>query len=139
MSEALDEGTGKESQPTRYLSSEEVPGPAVVAEPPSGVLPAGAAVLTVVRGRSAGARYVLTSATTVIGRSSDCDIVLDDSAVSRRHAEIRRGEVGFTLADRGSLNGTYLNRVPVDDVPLSDGDHIQVGQFRLQFRVPHAG
>jgi pSer/pThr/pTyr-binding forkhead associated (FHA) protein len=65
--------------------------------------------------------------------------VLDDSAVSRKHAEIRRGEAGFTLVDKGSLNGTYLNRAPVDQVRLSDGDHIQVGQFHLQFRVPPAG
>jgi pSer/pThr/pTyr-binding forkhead associated (FHA) protein len=139
MSETVGEGTGGESQPTRQLAAEEIPAAApAVAEPAPGGLPAGAAALTVVRGRNAGTQYILSAATTVLGRSSDCDIVLDDSAVSRRHAEVRRGEAGFILADRGSLNGTYLNRAPVDQVHLSDGDHIQVGQFRLQFRVPAA-
>jgi pSer/pThr/pTyr-binding forkhead associated (FHA) protein len=139
MSEAVGAGTGRDGEPTRYLQAGEVPAAPAVAEPAAGELPAGAAVLTVVRGRNAGTQHVLSAGTTVLGRSSDCDIVLDDSAVSRRHAEIRRGEAGFTLADRGSLNGTYLNRAPVDEVRLSDGDRIQVGQFRLQFRVPATG
>jgi pSer/pThr/pTyr-binding forkhead associated (FHA) protein len=140
MSDTVGGGTDRESEPTRQLAAEEIPTAAVSAgaEPAPGGLPAGAAVLTVVRGRNAGTQYILSAATTVLGRSSDCDIVLDDSAVSRRHAEIRRGETGFILADRGSLNGTYLNRAPVDRVHLSDGDHIQVGQFRLQFQAPAA-
>jgi pSer/pThr/pTyr-binding forkhead associated (FHA) protein len=140
MTEAVGEGTGRDNQRTQYLSAEETPVAApALAGPAADELPVGAAVLTVVRGKNAGSQYVLSSVTTVIGRSSDCEIVLDDSAVSRRHAEIRRADAGFTLADKGSLNGTYLNRAPVDEVRLSDGDHIQVGQFRLQFRVPPAG
>jgi pSer/pThr/pTyr-binding forkhead associated (FHA) protein len=75
------------------------------------------------------------SGTTVLGRHSDCGIVLSDVTVSRRHAEVRPVEGGFTLTDLGSLNGSYVNRKPIDTVPLANGDEIAVGVFRLVFRA----
>lgn len=68
-----------------------------------------------------------------VGRSPESDIVLDDVTVSRRHAEIERGERGFRIRDVGSLNGTYVNRVRVDAVDLRNGDEIQIGKYRFRF------
>ena len=51
----------------------------------------------------------------------------------------QRPEGGFTVVDVGSLNGTYVNREPVDASPLAHGDEVQIGKFRLVFFVPAAG
>jgi pSer/pThr/pTyr-binding forkhead associated (FHA) protein len=71
----------------------------------------------------------LTSA----GRNPDSDIFLDDLTVSRRHAEFEREDGEFRIVDVGSLNGTYVNRHPVDSVVLANHDKIQIGTFRLVF------
>ncbi len=68
-----------------------------------------------------------------VGRGPESDIFLDDVTVSRRHAEIERGERGYRIRDVGSLNGTYVNRVRVDAVDLRNGDEIQVGKYRFRF------
>ncbi|MGL6234918.1 MAG: oxoglutarate dehydrogenase inhibitor Odhl [Segniliparus sp.] len=96
-------------------------------------LPAGAALLVVKRGPNAGSRFLLDQVTTSAGRHPDSDIFLDDVTVSRRHAEFRRAENGFSVVDVGSLNGTYVNREPVDSALLSNGDEVQIGKFRLVF------
>jgi len=68
-----------------------------------------------------------------VGRDSESVIFLDDVTVSRKHAEIERGERGYRIRDVGSLNGTYVNRVRVDSVDLRNGDEIQVGKYRFKF------
>jgi pSer/pThr/pTyr-binding forkhead associated (FHA) protein len=45
----------------------------------------------------------------VIGRGSDCDVVIQDAKASRRHCKLSRAEEGFVLEDLGSRNGTYVN------------------------------
>ena len=99
------------------------------------LLAAGAALLVVKRGPNAGSRFLLDQETTSAGRHPDSDIFLDDVTVSRRHAEFRSVEGGFTVVDVGSLNGTYVNREPVDASPLAHGDEVQIGKFRLVFYV----
>jgi hypothetical protein len=71
--------------------------------------------------------------TTVIGRSSDCDIVVGDPNVSRRHAEIRQMGRGFSLVDLGSTNGTEVNGQRVTETSLMNGDVIGVGTTRITF------
>jgi pSer/pThr/pTyr-binding forkhead associated (FHA) protein len=66
-------------------------------------------------------------------RDTESDIFLDDVTVSRKHAEIARGERGYRICDVGSLNGTYVNRVRVDAVDLRNGDEIQIGKYRFKF------
>lgn len=100
---------------------------------PEKELSAGAAVLVVKRGPSAGARFVLTKQVTTAGRHPESDIFLDDITVSRRHAEIRKQDHSFQIADMGSLNGTYVNKLRVEKTDLSSGDEIQIGKFRLIF------
>ena len=103
--------------------------------PVSGVegLPVGSALLVVKRGPNAGSRFLLDQPTTSAGRHPDSDIFLDDVTVSRRHAEFRQEDDDFQVVDVGSLNGTYVNREPVDSAVLANGDEVQIGKFRLVF------
>ena len=96
-------------------------------------LPSGAALLIVTRGPNAGSRFLLERPVISAGRHPGSDIVLDDGTVSRRHAEFQREEGEFRVVDVGSLNGTYVNREPVDSAVLANGDEIQIGKFRLVF------
>ena len=93
----------------------------------------GSALLVVKRGPNAGSRFLLDQDVTTAGRHPDSDIFLDDVTVSRRHAEFRREGTGYTVHDVGSLNGTYVNREPIDAAPLSGGDEVQIGKFRLVY------
>lgn len=96
-------------------------------------LPPGSALLVVKRGPNAGSRFLLDQAATSAGRHPASDIFLDDVTVSRRHAEFRQVEQAFEVVDVGSLNGTYVNREPVDAAVLANGDEVQIGKFRLVF------
>ncbi|MET9712109.1 FHA domain-containing protein [Nocardiopsis alba] len=94
-------------------------------------LPPGTALLVVRRGPNAGSRFLLDSDVTTAGRHPNSDIFLDDVTVSRRHVEFFRRGNGFGVRDVGSLNGTYVNREPVDEAELGGGDEIQIGKFRM--------
>jgi pSer/pThr/pTyr-binding forkhead associated (FHA) protein len=78
----------------------------------------GSALLVVKRGPNAGSRFLLDQEVTTAGRHPDSDIFLDDVTVSRRHAEFRREGSGYTVHDVGSLNGTYVNREPIEPASL---------------------
>lgn len=96
-------------------------------------LPSGSALLIAHSGPNAGARFLLDEDITKAGRHPNADIFLDDVTVSRQHAEFRRADNGFMVADTRSLNGTYVNNDRVDGVALRNGDEIQIGKFRLTF------
>jgi pSer/pThr/pTyr-binding forkhead associated (FHA) protein len=96
-------------------------------------LPSGAGVVVVKRGPNAGSRFLLDQPVTSAGRHPESDIFLDDVTVSRRHAEFHLQSGEFRVVDIGSLNGTYVNREPVDAAALDNGDEIQIGKFRLVF------
>ena len=103
-------------------------------------LPAGNALLIVTRGPDVGARYLLDKEVVTAGRSPKSDIFLDDITVSRHHAEFGMGEGQVTLMDKGSLNGTYVNRTLVDQgAVLRPGDEVQIGKFRMLFFVSEHG
>jgi pSer/pThr/pTyr-binding forkhead associated (FHA) protein len=82
-----------------------------------------------------GKRTVLSGSRVVLGRSRDCDVRLDDPNVSRRHAELRREEGGWVVADLGSTNGVKVNGRQVSEAPLKPGDEIVIGLERLTFEV----
>lgn len=90
--------------------------------------------LVVNRGADAGTVLAVTRPRTMIGRQRDADIVLDDVTVSRRHAELVHQNGRTILVDGDSLNGTYVNRRPVEQVELADGDEIWIGKVRFTFR-----
>jgi hypothetical protein len=83
-----------------------------------------------------GRRLLVPPTGATIGRSRDCDIVLEDSGISRRHAEIRPGGGGWTLADLGSTNGVRVNgRTLKGAQPLSAGDQVELGSTEIVFEV----
>jgi pSer/pThr/pTyr-binding forkhead associated (FHA) protein len=84
-------------------------------------------------GGMAGQSFQPADGRTLVGRSPECDIFLDDVTVSRRHAEIHRDGDTFTIRDLGSLNGTYVNRKRIESAVLQNDDEVQVGKYRLTF------
>jgi pSer/pThr/pTyr-binding forkhead associated (FHA) protein len=93
----------------------------------------GTALLVVLRGPNAGARFLLDADEVSTGRHPNSDIFLDDVTVSRKHATFRREGDVFLVRDVGSLNGTYVNRERIDEVALKTRDEVQIGKFRLVF------
>jgi hypothetical protein len=83
----------------------------------------------------AGDRITLGEDPITIGRLPECDIVLDDTKVSRRHAEVRRDGVGVLVVDLGSTNGTQVNGAGVRERALTDGDQITVGGTTLRYEA----
>jgi hypothetical protein len=82
-----------------------------------------------------GRRSMLGGNRVVIGRSRDCDVVVTDPNVSRRHAELRRGEHGWSVVDLGSTNGVKVNGRRVDSTRLQSGDRITIGVTDLTFEL----
>ncbi len=132
-----EEGKGETTSAFRAnLHGELVASAAAAAEPGRWAvegLPSGSALLVVKRGPTAGSRFPLDQPVTSAGRHPGSDVFLDDITVSRRHAEFRRETGEFRVVDIGSLNGTYVNRQPVESAVLASGDEIQIGKFRLVF------
>jgi two-component system response regulator GlrR len=91
--------------------------------------------LKVIKGPDKGQQKDLPHPGAVVGSSPDCDLMLTDAAVSRRHFEILPGEDGFTLRDLGSKNGTLVGGMLLGQVTLTAGADIQVGQSRLRFSI----
>ena len=84
-----------------------------------------------------GARRLLVPpAGGTVGRSRDCDVVLEDAGISRRHAELRPGPGGWTVADLGSTNGVRVNGTQVRGVQLlRSGDLLELGSTEIVFEV----
>jgi pSer/pThr/pTyr-binding forkhead associated (FHA) protein len=91
-----------------------------------------ALVIRLGAGRS-GDHFGINEGQTMIGRSPDSDVFLDDVTVSREHAALERRADGVHILDLGSLNGTYVNRARVEHARLADGDELQIGKYRLTF------
>ena len=79
-------------------------------------------------------RYFLPQGNTTLGRAEDNAIILDDSAVSRRHARIKVDGAKVSIEDLGSGNGMFYGESRVERQELSDGDEIVIEPFRLLLR-----
>jgi DNA-binding winged helix-turn-helix (wHTH) protein len=81
--------------------------------------------------------FVLTSGDNVIGRDPRCDVWLDATGVSRRHARIRVDPGGKAfIEDLNSTNGTFVRGARVAAMqPVGDGDAIELGSVTLTFRM----
>jgi Protein of unknown function (DUF3662)/FHA domain len=106
----------------------------IVFQPPpaAGAAPAAPARLcgVLVRGERV---YRLEAPATVLGRSRQCDVVINDPNVSRRHAEVRREADDYVLVDLDSTNGLTVNGREVKRAALADGDQVQLGTTGLRF------
>ena len=82
-----------------------------------------------------GATYAIGQRPLVIGRLSECDIVVNDSNVSRRHAEIWRTTEGIAVRDLNSTNGTFVNGHKITAVSISPKDEIEVGTMSMRIEL----
>ena len=78
-----------------------------------------------------GRRHRVTQRTTTLGRSRDCDIVVQDANASRQHAEVRHIGLDYFLVDLGSTNGTIVNGQRIRRHPLAHGDRILIGTTEI--------
>ncbi|MFT8356516.1 MULTISPECIES: FhaA domain-containing protein [Bifidobacterium] len=109
-----------------HLSSESVQGNAAPASPQSSSKDCPALEIN-------GRQYLLTAPKTVLGRGSNCDIVIDDPGISRRHLEIDVTDKGVIARDLGSTNGTYVEGHQVPAATLLDGNTITIGRTRILY------
>ena len=77
-------------------------------------------------------RHPLRQGATLVGRSPECDLLLDDVSISRRHAVFEVSADRCAIRDLGSSNGTYRNGVVVTGTELDDGDTVTLGQLPVQ-------
>ena len=81
-------------------------------------------------------RYPITRTICRIGRSKDNEISLDDTSVSRRHAEIHRTNDGkFEILDTNSTNGVYINNEKIGKAELNEDDLLEIGDFFMNFTL----
>jgi DNA-binding NtrC family response regulator len=93
-----------------------------------------AAALEVVAGPDKGARVPFREGRVTVGTDPECDLKLNDGAVSRRQLEIVATEAGFLLRDPGSTNGTFIGDLRVREAWLYPGAEVQVGRTRIRFK-----
>lgn len=83
-----------------------------------------------------GQRYALNANSIILGRSSEADILIDDTGVSRKHLEIRCEEGSNTAVDLGSTNGSYVDGRRVQgSTELHNGSTIKMGRTEIIFRI----
>lgn len=80
-------------------------------------------------------RVPLKEGNSVIGRAAGCDVLVNDSSVSRRHARLSVAEGACSVTDLGSRNGTYVNGVAIEATTLNDGDRIDFGCLLARLEV----
>ena len=91
------------------------------------------ACLVVIYGQDLGRKYNLESPTLVLGRSSKCDVQIDQESVSRAHSKIMNQGKTIRIRDLGSTNGTYVNDEQIEERTLADGDLIKIGRTIFKF------
>ena len=92
------------------------------------------AALVVIYGEDLGRKYDLDRENTVIGRSSKCDIQVDQDSISRNHAKIDLDGKAASISDMGSTNGTFVNDEPVEgSMTLRNGDFIKIGRTIFKY------
>ncbi len=90
-------------------------------------------VLTTMEGPDQGKEFFLRAASTLVGRSLECDLVINDSSVSRKHFRIDRRDGQHIIVDLGSGNGTRVDGERVTKCALQERAHIHIGTTVLQF------
>lgn len=91
-------------------------------------------------GNRSGKQYGLRRGRNVIGRdATQCEVIVDDSTVSKRHAEIRYENGQFVLYDLASTNGTFVNNRRVQRQGLLDGDDVRLGHVTFVFKQVKIG
>lgn len=91
--------------------------------------------LVVVDGEQKWRDFKITKKKTTIGRSHECDLVLEQNQVSGKHASLRLLDDGLYLTDLDSSNGTFVNGEEVVNQRLLDNELIRIGEVTLKFKA----
>ena len=92
------------------------------------------AIITMVFGRDVLGSYEISRDKMIIGRADDCDIAIDNLAISRHHAILEKRDNIFTINDLDSNNGTFVNGQIINEATdLNFGDEIGIGKHVLVF------
>lgn len=89
--------------------------------------------LVAISGKLTGATFNLAAAEVVLGRETSAAICIAEGSVSRRHSCIKKDGNAFVLTDLNSLNGTFVNGVPVKTRELKHGDRVRLGDSQFLF------
>jgi transcriptional regulator with GAF, ATPase, and Fis domain len=89
--------------------------------------------LTAIAGRLKGSVFTIENLPVVIGRETAATLCIADASVSRRHSQIDKEENKFVILDLESLNGTFINDVPVKRRTLQHGDRLRIGDSQFLF------
>jgi Nif-specific regulatory protein len=89
--------------------------------------------LTAISGRLKGSVFPIEALPVVIGRDTSATLCVADASVSRRHSQIEQEEGTFVIEDLESLNGTFINDVPVKRRKLHHGDRVRIGDAQFIF------
>jgi transcriptional regulator with GAF, ATPase, and Fis domain len=89
--------------------------------------------LAAISGRLKGAIFTIDQDALIIGRETAANVCLADASVSRRHSKIEKKDGGFVITDLESLNGTFINDVPVRTRRLEHGDRVRIGDSQFLF------
>ncbi len=89
--------------------------------------------LAAIAGRLKGTVYSINDESVVIGRETAADLCIADASISRRHSQIQKEGEQFFITDLESLNGTFVNDVPVKRRPLEHGDRVRIGDSQFLF------
>jgi hypothetical protein len=81
-----------------------------------------------------GKKHEVTGSKTLIGRSKEADVQIDDAAASRRHAELRQEGTAYWIVDLDSTNGLEVNGLRSKRAKLDHGDKITIGSTEILFR-----
>lgn len=94
--------------------------------------------LTAISGRLKGNVFTIENVPVVIGRETSATLCIADASVSRRHSQIEKEARDFVIADLESLNGTFVNDVPVKRRKLKHGDRVRIGDSQFLFLMHEA-
>ncbi|HSD44983.1 MAG TPA: sigma 54-interacting transcriptional regulator [Pyrinomonadaceae bacterium] len=89
--------------------------------------------LAAISGKLKGAFFAIDEDALIIGRETAANVCLADAAVSRRHSKIEKKDDGFVITDLESLNGTFINGVPIRTRVLQHGDRVRIGDSQFLF------
>ena len=89
--------------------------------------------LAAISGKLKGAVFTLNEDPLIIGRETAANVCVADASVSRRHSKIEKRDDTFVITDLESLNGTFINNVPVRSRVLEHGDHVRIGESQFLF------
>jgi len=91
------------------------------------------ACLVMLYGPDLGKRYILNSASLLIGRTEKAHIFIDRDSVSRNHAKVYFEDNNYYASDLGSTNGTFINDNQIQKALLVDGDLLKIGEIIFKF------